>query len=126
MLNVVASDVGAAEPISAHPSNPHYFLHRGEPTILITSAEHYGAVINKDFDYVAYFDTLQSHQLNYTRIYPGAMFEPVGKFMPGNTLGPKPDSLIVPWSRSGTPGYRLGGSRFDLDRWDPAYFNPSS
>jgi hypothetical protein len=50
------------------------------------------------------------------------MFEPVGKFMAGNTLGPKPGSLIVPWARSDTPGYRLGGNRFDLDRWDPAYF----
>jgi len=128
LAGVLLSLAGAAggaptEPIKAHPSNPHYFLHKGEPTILITSAEHYGAVINKDFDYVVYFDTLQAHQLNYTRIYPGAMFEPVGKFMPGNTLGPKPDSLVVPWARSDTPGYRLGGNRFDLDRWDPAYFN---
>lgn len=63
------------EPIKAHPSNPHHFLYKGQPTILITSAEHYGAVINKDFDYVVYFDALQAHQLNYTRIYPGVMFE---------------------------------------------------
>lgn len=42
--------------------------------------------------------------------------------MAGNTLGPKPGSLIVPWARSETPGYRLGGNRFDLDRWNPAYF----
>jgi hypothetical protein len=109
--------------IKAHPSNPHCFLYEGRLTVLITSAEHYGAVINKDFDYMAYFDALQVHQLNYTRIYPGAMFEPVGKFMPGNTLGPRPDSLIVPWSRSDTPGYRLGGNRFDLDRWDPVSFS---
>ena len=60
--------------------------------------------------------------MNLTRIYPGAMFEPAGKFMAGNTLGPKPDRLVVPWARSGTPGYRLGGNRFDLERWDPAYF----
>lgn len=38
-------------PISLHPENPHYFLFRDKPTILITSAEHYGAVINLDFDY---------------------------------------------------------------------------
>ena len=32
-----------AEPIKLHPSNPHYFLFNGQPTVLITSAEHYGA-----------------------------------------------------------------------------------
>jgi hypothetical protein len=111
-----------AQPIGIHPENPHYFLFRGKPTILITSAEHYGAMINKDFDYVAYFDMLKSYGLNYTRIYPGAMFEPQGKFLPGNTLGPRPQSLIVPWARSDTPGYLFCGNKFDLDRWDPEYF----
>jgi hypothetical protein len=27
-------------PIALHPDNPHYFLFRGKPTVLITSAEH--------------------------------------------------------------------------------------
>jgi hypothetical protein len=51
-----------AEPIKVHPSNPHYFLFKGQPTVLITSAEHYGAVINRDFDDVAYFDALKSYE----------------------------------------------------------------
>ena len=109
-------------PIKIHPENPHYFIYRGKPTILITSAEHYGAMINKDFDYVAYFDMLKSYGLNSTRIYPGAMFEPQGKFLPGNTLGPRPRSLIVPWARSDQPGNLFCGNKFDLDRWDPEYF----
>jgi hypothetical protein len=111
-----------AEPVKAAPANPHYYFYEGKPILLITSAEHYGAVINREFDYLAYLDALKAHGLNYTRFYPGAMFEPAGKFMAGNTLGPKPDSLIVPWARSDTPGYRLGANKFDLDHWDPAYF----
>ena len=83
------------EPIKLHPDNPHYYLFHGQPTILITSAEHYGGVVNKDFDYVAYFDALKAYGLNYTRIYPGFLFEPMGKFMKGNTLGAKPISLIA-------------------------------
>ena len=122
LLSALLGTAVVAEPIKVAPANPHYYFYRGKPIILITSAEHYGAVINKDFDYAAYFDALQAHGLNYTRIYPGAMFEPAGKFMAGNTLGPKPGSLVVPWARSDTPGYRLGGNRFDLDRWDTAYF----
>ncbi len=112
----------AAQPVRVDPSNPHYYSFNGKPILLITSAEHYGAVINKDFDYIAYFDTLKAHGLNYTRIYPGVIFEPVGKFMTGNTLAPRPRSLILPWARSSEPGYMLGGNRFDLDRWDPEYF----
>jgi len=42
---------GADQPIQLHPDNPHYFLWRGQPTVLITSGEHYGAVLNADFDY---------------------------------------------------------------------------
>jgi len=111
-----------AEPIRAHPANPHYYLFRGRPTVLVTSAEHYGAVINRAFDYVAYLDALKSYGLNYTRIYPAAFIEPEGTFLPDNTLAPNSADLIQPWPRSQTPGYRSGGNRFDLDRWDPEYF----
>ena len=50
----------AAEPIRLHPDNPHYFLFRGKPTVLVTSAEHYGAVLNLDFDYVRYLEALKA------------------------------------------------------------------
>jgi hypothetical protein len=117
-----ASPARSSSPIAIHPENPHYYIYGGQPLILITSAEHYGAMINKDFDYVAYFDMLKSYGLNSTRIYPGAMFEPQGKFLPGNTLGPRPWSLIVPWARSAQPGYLFCGNKFDLDRWNDEYF----
>ena len=49
LVTFVARSYGG-EPIKVHPANPHYYLMNGQPTVLITSAEHYGAVINKDFD----------------------------------------------------------------------------
>jgi hypothetical protein len=110
-----------AEPIRLHPANPHYYLFRGKPTILITSAEHYGGVVNGDFDYIKYFDALKAYGMNYTRIYPGFLFEPMGKFMKGNTLGVKPTRLVLPWARSSKPGYPLGGNLFDLDKWNPDF-----
>jgi hypothetical protein len=110
------------QPVSLHPSNHHYFLYRGSPEILITSAEHYGAVVNGEFDYVKYLDALHSYGLNYTRIYPGALFEPVDKFIPGNTLGVRPEKLVLPWARSKTQGYCLGGNLFDLSKWNKDYF----
>jgi len=111
-----------AQPIRLYPDNPHYYLLQGKPTVLITSAEHYGGVVNGAFDYVKYFDALKAYGLNYTRIYPGYLFEPVGKFVKGNTLGVKPADLVLPWARSTTPGYVLGGNKFDLDHWNPAFF----
>jgi hypothetical protein len=112
-----------AKPIQLHSANPHYFLWRGKPTVLITSGEHYGAVLNKDFDYKKYLKTLQSHQFNLTRTFSGAYCESAGAFrIKNNTLAPAKGKLICPWARSDVPGYPNGGNKFDLTRWDPAYF----
>jgi hypothetical protein len=110
------------QPIGIDPVNPHYYVFHGQPTILITSAEHYGAVVNKDFDYIAYLNMLQAHGLNYTRIWTGATIEPMGQYYMGNPIAPKPQYLMEPWARSNQPGYLQGGNKFDLDRWNPAFF----
>jgi hypothetical protein len=119
---IVSAGPLMGQAIQINPENRHYYLFEGKPTVLITSAEHYGAVINLAFDYVPYLDTLKAHGLNYTRIYPGAMFESTGKFISGNPLGVKARDLILPWARSNQPGYVNGGNKFDLDQWNPAYF----
>jgi len=111
------------KPIRLHPDNPHYFLWRGKPTILITSGEHYGAVLNQAFDYKKYLKTLESYGFNLTRTFSGAYCEPVGAFkIQNNTLAPAKDKLICPWARSKTPGYANGGNKFDLTKWDNTYF----
>jgi hypothetical protein len=117
-----ATPAGSNSVIKVHPANPHYYLFRGRPTILITSAEHYGAVINMDFDYVRYLDALAAYGLNYTRVWPGGCLEMVGEFYPGNTAGPRPSRTIVPWARSSVPGFVYGGNKYDLDKWNPEFF----
>jgi hypothetical protein len=126
-LVLLVSSLLAADPahvpISLHPDNPHYFLWRGKPTILITSGEHYGAVLNLDFDYAAYLRTLQADGLNHTRTFSGAYREIPGSFgITDNSLAPHPNRFACPWARSDTPGYFDGGNRFDLTKYDPAYF----
>ena len=112
-----------AGPISLHPENPHYFLWRGEPTILITSGEHYGALLNLDFDYRTYFETLRKDGLNLTRTFSGAYVETEGNFnIAKNTLNPAAGRFICPWARGDEPGYADGGNKFDLTRWDENYF----
>src|SRR2546425_12602456 len=84
------SSAAASRPLSLLPANPHYFLFRGKPTVLITSGEHYGAVLNKAFDYVRYLDTLKSDRLNLTRTFSGVYREIPGNFnIRENTLAPK-------------------------------------
>ncbi|OHB73377.1 MAG: hypothetical protein A2Z25_00245, partial [Planctomycetes bacterium RBG_16_55_9] len=111
------------KPIQLHPDNPHYFLWRGKPTILITSGEHYGAVLNLAFDYKKYLQTLETLGFNLTRTFSGAYLERFGDFnIQNNTLAPARNQLICPWLRSNEPGYVNGGNKFDLTGWDPDYF----
>ena len=119
----ISAQRSPAQPIRLHPDNGHYFLFRGKPTALITSGEHYGSVLNLDFDYLPYLDELHTHGLNYTRIFTGAYVEIPGSFnIQKNTLAPLPNRFLAPWKRSDTPGYANGGNRFDLNQWDEAYF----
>jgi hypothetical protein len=120
---LLAAAVAGAEPLRLHPSNPHYLLYRGRPVVLVTSGEHYGAVVNLDFKYEPYLDTLAAAGLNLTRVFVGSYLEKPGDFnIRRNTLAPRPGRAIVPWARSSTAGYAGGGMKFDLDTWDPAYF----
>jgi dienelactone hydrolase len=110
-------------PIRLHPDNPHYFLWRGKPAVLIASGEHYGAAMNRDFDYVRYLDELKARRFNLTRAFSGTYREVAGSFnITGNTLAPAPGRYLCPWSRSSTPGASDGGNKLDLTKWDPAYF----
>lgn len=111
-----------AEPIRLHPDNSHYFLYNGKPVILLTSAEIYGAVLNLDFNYTKYMDALARGGANYTRIYAGAYFEQADKWFKNQSLGPSDNRHCLPWGRSDVPGYIKGGNKFDLDKWNPDYF----
>ncbi|MGC2528490.1 MAG: hypothetical protein WA639_12130 [Candidatus Acidiferrum sp.] len=115
---------GKSQPIRLHPSNPHYFLFRGKAVALITSGEHYGAVLNADFDYHKYLAALQADGLNYTRLFAGSYVEvPAKSFgILHNDLAPEPGRFLAPWARSDKPGYAGGGTKFDLQLWEPAFF----
>ena len=114
----------AAAPIRLHPKNPHYFLFRGRPIVLVTSGEHYGSVLNGEFDYRKYLATLAADGMNFTRIFGGSYVEvPATSFgIKRNTLAPRPGKFIAPWLRSDAGGYAGGGNKFDLTRWNPEYF----
>ena len=121
---VVAGAGVTSQPISLHPDNQHYFLFRGKPFVIVSSGEHYGAVLNPDIDYIKYLNTLQKDGMTYTRIFSGTYFERAGSFgIERNTLAPAPGKALLPWKRSNEPGAVCGGNKFDLDQWDTDYFS---
>jgi hypothetical protein len=113
----------SAQPISLHPENPHYFIFKGNPTVLVTSAEHYGAVLNADFDFKKYLQTMHREGMNYTRIFTGSYVEIPGSFnIENNTLAPAVGSFITPWKRVEEAGLYKGEKKLDLSQWNPDYF----
>ncbi|MEO5979410.1 MAG: cellulase family glycosylhydrolase [Chryseolinea sp.] len=106
------------DPIALHPDNPHYFKYKNSATILITSGEHYGSVLNTEFDFQKYHRALKKNGLNLTRLFTGAYLEPQGAFgITSNNLAPDTAHFICPWSRADQ-----GDSvKFDLSKWDEAY-----
>jgi hypothetical protein len=104
------------QPISLHPDNPHYLLFRGKPTILVTSGEHYGAVLNSKFDYGPYLKELKANGFNLTRTFSGVYREVPGSFgIVENTLGPDAEDFNCPWTKNDQ-------GKFDLRAYNSAYF----
>ena len=111
----------ADEPISVHPENPRYFLFRGRPLVLITATEHYGSVVNRAFDFERYLADAADKQQTLTRLF--LLFRELqNQRNPSSPIKPESPDFIAPWPRTG-PGRAMDGEpKFDLDRWNPEYF----
>ena len=120
----ILTGTALAQPISLHPENQHFLFYKGKPTVLVTSAEHYGAVLNSDFDFEKYLQTMHSEGMNYTRIFTGSYVEIPRSFnIQNNTLAPAVGSFLTPWKRVEEVGLYKGEKKIDLDEWNPVYFD---
>ena len=106
------------------PRTLHYFLFRGRPAFLITSGEHYGAVLNREFDYGPYLAELAG-----LPVQPDEAL--LGKLSRGPRLIPDlgqhtracSGEISAPWARTKEPGAVDGGNKFDLTTWDSEYLD---
>jgi len=110
---------------SVHPHNPRCFQYKGKPFKILTSAEHYGAVLNADFDYDVYLQEMQRTGQNMTRIF--TFYREKADSIPGpgdmNTLAPTPQASVMPWERVSGQGKAADGlDKFDLNQWNTTYF----
>lgn len=119
-ISLGCSSFAQNQPIQLLADNPHYFEYKGKPMALITSAEHYGAVLNLDFDFEKYLTTLHDQGMNYTRVFVGSYFEiPEKSFsIQHNTLAPNSGKVIVPWVSK----IVNGRNQYDWDSFDALYF----
>lgn len=117
----------AVEPIRLHPDNPRYFLFRGKPLVLITASEHYGSVINRPFDFEKYLADHAEKRQTLTRTF--LLYRELQSAKnPWSPCKPESPDFIGPWRRVGPIGPGGDGAasdgepKYDLDQWNPEYF----
>jgi len=113
----------AVEPLVVVPGSPWFVGARTGRAVLLTGSHTWNNFQDLDlhdpprsFDYDTYLDFLERHGHDLIRLY---VWEQAAGF-----AGMHETVTIVPlpWARTG-PGVALDGEpRFDLDRFDPAYF----
>ena len=115
-------------PVRLHPDQPRRLSWRGRASFLLGSTEHYGAVLNRAFDYERYLDTIASDGLTLTRAFAAGyreMEESLGAELGhANTLAPRAEEYVAPWARArdASDAGPDGLPRFDLETWDERYF----
>ena len=108
-------------PIALHPENPKVFEYDGKPLMLFTATEHYGAVMNRPFDYLRYLGDMREKRINYTRLF--LLFRELQlPTNPYSTCKPESPDYIAPFGRTG-PGKACDGEpKYDLELWDDEFF----
>ena len=111
----------ARGPLRVHRTNPRYFTDDGRRAVFLAGS-HMGWELQDHawgrehvFDYDGFLKMFEAHGLNLMRLW-------VVEHTRADKGNPKAIATPMPWLRSG-PGKALdGGPKFDLSKFDPAYF----
>jgi len=124
-----AEETPARGPLRAHPDNPRYFTDGSGRTVYLTGAHTWNNLVDMGrgdppgpFDFDAYLDFLRRHGHNFIRLW--AWDSTTWDSRANGTLGKDFVHHVapLPWARTG-PGLALDGKpKFDLSRFDDAYF----
>ena len=114
----------AGGPLRVHPTNPRYFTDGSGRTIYLTGSHTWPNLIDRGtsdpppaFDFAAYLDLLRRSNHNFIRMWGRHVTRYQGYGREVLYAGP------LAWPRTG-PGAALDGKpRFDLDRFDQAFFD---
>jgi hypothetical protein len=113
--------VGAQEAVKINPEDPKYLWFRGQPLVLISASEHYGSVINRPFDYEKYLDDAAQHKMTMTRTF--LLYRELQSARnPSSPCKPESPDYLAPFLRKGPAKALDGEPVYDLDGWNPEYF----
>jgi hypothetical protein len=90
--------------------------------VLLCATEHYGAVLNRPFDFEAYLREHAANRHTLTRLF--LLFRELQTANnPYSTCKPESPDYITPWPRTG-PGLAMDGeSKYDLSLWNDEFFD---
>jgi hypothetical protein len=108
-------------PIRIHPENSKIFEFRGQPLVLLTATEHYGAVMNRPFNIERYLADTAEKKITLTRLF--MLFRELQTTInPYSTCKPETQDYVAPFVRAG-PGRAVDMEpKYDLDQPNPEFF----
>ena len=116
-LNIVKKD----------PVNSHYFNYKGvtQPLIGTGGGNCYGFVVNSNFNYHVFFDTIQKYRANYISICVHQLFPSAWQRNLDLPLAPRnANGILQPWATTTkTNNGDFWPFKFDLDKWNKVYFD---
>lgn len=109
-------------PIRIHPENPKLFEFRDKPLILVCATEHYGAVINRPFQFERYLQDAYEKKQTLTRLF--VLFrEQQSSMNPYSTCKPESPDYIAPFARTKQGKALDGQPLYDLEQWNAEFFD---
>ncbi len=123
-VSIVCSIAAASaqQAVQINPENSKYLLFRGKPLALISASEHYGSVVNRPFDFEKYLDDAAARHITVTRTF--LLYRELQSARnPSSPIKPESPDFIAPWIRKGPAKALDGEPVYDLDTWNPEYFD---
>ena len=110
-----------SEAVKIHKQNGKMLEYKGEPVVLVCATEHYGAVMNRPFDFEAYLKDCKAKNQNYTRLF--LLFRELQtKENPYSTCKPESPDYISPFQRVGPDQAVDLLPKYDLMVWNNEFF----
>ncbi len=125
-LKANADNISLAGPLRVNRDNPRYFTDDSGRAVYLTGSHTWSNLVDigpedppPRFDFTAYLDWMQQLNHNYIRLWT---WEPVTWNTKANRENKLHTSAPQPWARTG-PGMALDGKpKFNLKKFNPAYF----
>src|SRR5262249_35572646 len=129
-LKAAEQAAGAAKgPLRAHPDNPHYFTDGTGKAIYLTGSHTWNTLQDwgtngsiQPLDFKAFVRMLVAHHHNFTLLWTTEL--PTFRGLPTTAVSP-PDFSVAPqpWLRTGPGNASDGKLKFDLTKFNEAYFD---